>query len=167
MTSGKLLAGILTVILCVGASLCGCRQSAGTFLSLREAYESGYLTKEEIRSIAFHHNGGRAYNEDIMDEDYAPLPMSPAELSESVALQIREDVALSLRSAQQSPVPEASADDVCIAEYCGTYGDCVAVMTKNVYVMYTDAEWCDEVAGVSIYYSDGNSLKIWRNTLRA
>ena len=46
---------------------------SGTIYSLREAYENGLLTKEELMSIAYYHNGGRRFIEAIMCEDYTPF----------------------------------------------------------------------------------------------
>ena len=72
----KLSGGILLGMLCMLAGiLAGCApEASGDFYSLQEAYEAGYLTKEEIMSIAYYHNGGRVYNEEIMSEEYTPIP---------------------------------------------------------------------------------------------
>ena len=74
----KLSGGILLGMLCMLAGiLAGCApEASGDFYSLQEAYEAGYLTKEEIMSIAYYHNGGRVYNEEIMSEEYTPIPKS-------------------------------------------------------------------------------------------
>ena len=76
---------ILAVVLALGAlcmgMLSGCdngkdglETGEGTFYTLQKAYDEGYLTKEEIMSIAYYHNGGRVYNEEIMSEEYTPIP---------------------------------------------------------------------------------------------
>ena len=49
---------------------------SGTFYNLQEAYEGDMLTREELMSIAYYHNGGRQYNEEIMGEEYTPIPKS-------------------------------------------------------------------------------------------
>ena len=74
MKKSKLLAGMLGImLLCVGV-LSGCAKDEGAFYTLQGAYNAGYLTKEEIMSIAYYHNGGRLYNEEIMSEKYRPFP---------------------------------------------------------------------------------------------
>ena len=83
----KLSGGILLGMLCMLAGiLAGCApEASGDFYSLQEAYEAGYLTKEEIMSIAYYHNGSRVYNEEIMSEEYTPIPKTPQELSEETS----------------------------------------------------------------------------------
>ncbi len=146
----KLSGGILLGMLCMLAGiLAGCApEASGDFYSLQEAYEAGYLTKEEIMSIAYYHNGGRVYNEEIMSEEYTPIP------------KIRSTAAHGYN--ERFPDQNAAADDFSINKYCGTYGDCVVVMMTDIYSNYTDAEWFGEVAGVRFYYNNGNSLSIWK-----
>ena len=151
----KLSGGILLGMLCMLAGiLAGCApEASGDFYSLQEAYEAGYLTKEEIMSIAYYHNGGRVYNEEIMSEEYTPIPKRNVKKIRSTAAHGYNE---------RFPDQNAAADDFSINKYCGTYGDCVVVMMTDIYSNYTDAEWFGEVAGVRFYYNNGNSLSIWK-----
>lgn len=88
----KILAVVLALgALCMGV-LSGCdngkdglETGEGTFYTLQKAYDEGYLTKEEIMSIAYYHNGSRVHNEEIMSEEYTPIPKTPQELSEETS----------------------------------------------------------------------------------
>lgn len=136
-------------------------KSTGTFYTLREAFVNGWLTREDIMSIAYYHNGGRWHNEEIMSEDYEPAPKKPEVLSEFTELKIKSTGAKYCR--ENYDIAEAEADGITITQYCGTYGDCVAVMIRG-YLHYAQALWTDTVAGINIHYSDANSIKIWRET---
>lgn len=157
----KLLAGILGIILLCTGALSGCKMEIGTFYTLQEAYDTGYLTKEDVMSIAYYHNGGRVYNEDIMNEDYTPIPKAPQELSENVSYKIRETVALDLR---HSGIKNAEADGVNIVHYYGTYEDAVAVIVKHSYFGDNGDEAIDisdTIADVIFHYWTHNQIQIW------
>ena len=138
----KLSGGILLGMLCMLAGiLAGCApEASGDFYSLQEAYEAGYLTKEEIMSIAHSQNAAGAERGNVK--------------------KIRSTAAHGYN--ERFPDQNAAADDFSINKYCGTYGDCVVVMMTDIYSNYTDAEWFGEVAGVRFYYNNGNSLSIWK-----
>ena len=53
----------------------------GRFYTLKEAYNGGLISKADLMSIAYYHNGGRQYNEEIMGEDFVPAPKTPEKLS--------------------------------------------------------------------------------------
>ena len=57
--------------------------------------------------------------------------------------------------------PEATADDVMIQEYCGTYNDHVAVMINDVFTVHALATGSETVDGVTIHYSDSRRILIW------
>ncbi len=136
------------------------------FYSLQEAYEGGLIAFEDLINIAFYQNGGRAGNEEIMAIDFAPTPKIPTELSMTVKENIKEDKAYSLRN-QIRPngkplFPDATANDITIDRYYGTYNNCVALMLSNSYVNYPDAVWNEKIAGVLFHYADGRSIVIWK-----
>ena len=137
---------------------------SGTFYTLQEAYEGGLLTREELMSIAYYHNGGRQYNEEIMSEEYTPIPKEPAELSEETSLQIRNTAAWEYRESGHESLSEAVADDFTITEYCGTYGDCVVIMITDIGLTGKPgvADMAVTIEGLSFHYNSGNILKVWK-----
>ena len=63
--------------------------AVGSFYSLEEAYENGWLTRDDILSIAYYYNQGTEGNEELMGESYAPEPMVPETLDEERVNQIK------------------------------------------------------------------------------
>ena len=92
-------------------------EELGKFYSLQEAYDNGWLTREELLSIAYYYHG-RYGNEEIMDENYVPLPKTPETLDEEMDLEIRQAYA----KGNSNRVARLE-----IEAYCGTYGECIAV----------------------------------------
>ena len=149
-----------TIKIWVGIKLTEETESVGSIYTVQEAYNNGWLTQEDLLSIAYYHNGGRTDNEEIMSEGYLPAPKIPEVLSGITESKIKRATAEEYR--QKHIIKYAEAEGFTITEYCGTYGDCVAVMTTDIYSGFTDAVWTDTIGGVNIFYSDGNSIKIWR-----
>ena len=141
-------------------------ESAGTFYTVQEAYDNGWLTQEDVMSIAYYHNGGRTHNEEIMSENYEPTPKTPHVLSDETQLKIKNTAIKEFRVKFPNSIfaEDAKADDFTIKEYNGTYGDCIAIMTEDVYTGYWGVIVTQCVAGVNLYYYDSNEIKIWRDT---
>lgn len=136
--------------------------ASGSFYTLERAYEQGFLTYEEIMSIAYYHNKSKFGNEDVMSEDYVPLPKAPINLSAETELTIKNDAAFDYRMNRHGSAQQAKAEDFTIIEYDGTYGNCIAIMMTDIYTGYTGALVTQEIDGIKIYYGGGNMIKIWR-----
>ena len=136
-------------------------ETAGSFYTLQEAYDNGWLTQEDLMNIAYYNNGGRTDNEEIMSEDYQPAPQTPEVLSEKTELKIKSTAAKEYR---EDNIKDVVADGFTITRYYGTYGDCVAVMMTDNYTDHWDWEVVDCVAGVKLHYNNSNQIKIWRET---
>ena len=148
-------------LLVLPAVLAGCGpKTYGTFYTLQEAYDNGYLTREDLMSIAYYKNGGRRYNESIMPENYAPIPKDPEELSESTSLRICSTAAADWNA--EYPDDDATAEDFWIDYYYGTYGNCVAVMMRDNLSGTTGVVWIGIVADVSFSYNSGKEIRVWR-----
>ncbi|MCL2140420.1 MAG: hypothetical protein FWH42_01900 [Dehalococcoidia bacterium] len=121
----------------------------GKFYSLQKAYDDGLLSRQDLMNIASY-----------------PSSFGNAELALSVdtQLSIKEACAESLRNRTTSPITEATADDITIEYYFGTYNNCVAVIVSNAFTLYSDALWDDVIAGVVFHYYNGNSIIIWKQS---
>ena len=131
--------------------------NTGTFYSLQEAYDNGWLTQEDLMSIAYYHNDGRVYNEDIMPEDYVPQTKMPEVLSDETQLKIISAI---------YNVEDAETVDITITEYYGTYGDCIAVK-ESMHYRYGGGPCIDailSVSGIKFCISIRNPIIIWRET---
>ncbi len=136
----------------------------GKLYTLQTAYDSGWLTKDDLMSIAYYHNGGRDYNEDIMPEDYAPKPKDPKALSADspIGKSIRNIVWNDYMS--EDDREWFRFKDVGFAYY-GSYNGCVAVLTGVDGKGSPDAVFTEEVAGVVIFYSSlpyAGGIQVWK-----
>lgn len=133
--------------------------TSGTFYSVTQAYENEYLTLEQVKSIAYYYNGGTKYNEDIMGEDYAPLPKTPKELSAEAKTNIIESFYNSSRWDQYENF--FSKDDIGCGLYLGTYGGAIVVRIVVDGEGVDDSVFEEEIDGVIIFYTNGSRLSVW------
>ena len=81
----------ITIFFCAG---CGEKDkkkefaSYGQFYELKEVYEQGLISREQLLSVAYY--GAKSENEGLFDENYTPLPKTPEELSEKTVRKIKE-----------------------------------------------------------------------------
>lgn len=116
----------------------------GVFYTMEEAYEAGYLTREDLTNIAYYHN------------EWVPYPET---LDNSIAEAIKKTRAEDLRK----DVPEAKAEDIQIIKYYGEYNGNYAVMVDNPYGEYPAVivdEW-ETVGGVKFHYRGFNRIVVW------
>ncbi len=131
----------------------------GEFYTLQEAYDAGWLTQEDLKSIAYYHNGGREGNEEIMGEDYQPQLKTPEVIDKMTELSIKQTYCDNLRKQDN-----AKPSGVTIERYYGAYNGCYAVVLDSIYVVYpADVinEW-EIIGGVNINYYDYLSFRIWK-----
>ena len=94
----------------------------GELLKLQEAYDAGYLDRDDLISAAYYYNEGK-YNEEFMPEGYEPMPKEPERLDEETEMAIR----VAWLEAKEYEVTEEHIQNVGIRIYCGTYNDCIVV----------------------------------------
>jgi hypothetical protein len=135
----------------------------GDFFTLQEAYDLGYLTVQDLESIAYYCNGGLRWYEtdDILDPwksepitDYEPIAKNPEILGAETENKIKQTWIYYLNDNLTIP------SDVTI-DYYGTHNNCVAIWLTATHYGYTQAIWYSTVAGVTFCYNNGNSIKIW------
>jgi hypothetical protein len=97
----------------------------GTFYNLEEAYDLDLLSVEDLQSIAYYYRGSE-------DESFVPKTKNPETLSQETESKIKQ---LYLDDLKKS-VSEAIVEDIYIAEYYGSYGDCVVVKVWDNIVDY-------------------------------
>ncbi len=148
---GILFTAVLGLLL--GVPLAGCGyEPHGTFYSLQEAYDAGYITRADLEEIAERHNN-RPY---LLEE----------ELDAQIKQQILEDRAEWLRNLEEDAYPEAETSGVRIVYYYGVYqGDSYAVMLSNIYepaFPAVDEEQWDHIDSVDILYFNPRRIEIWK-----
>ena len=96
-------------------------EKKGTFYTLQEAYDNGWLNQEQLLSIAYYHQGTEG-NEELMGENYTPIPKTPDMLSEELELEIKQKY-----YEQESCEERSISMDKVKSIYYGVYNDCVCV----------------------------------------
>lgn len=72
----------------------GTQNEQGEFYSLQQAYDSHFISLEDLKNIAYYRNGGTQYNEEIM-ADFTPA--EKVALSEETQTAIKQSRAKALR----------------------------------------------------------------------
>lgn len=130
----------------------------GTVFTLQEAYDDKLITKEELISIAYRYDG-RNGNEEIMEEDYEPLPQTLPEPDDLTQLKIRCAMAKDLRDKSRD-IKEVGGFH--IVGFYGTYNGCVAFMGYDDYTSIGTAETTETIDGVKFVYPT-HKIKIWKD----
>lgn len=148
------------IVMCIGI-FAGCGpKKRGEFISLQEAYEQELLTIDDLKSIAYYQNNGSD------DDNFVPVPKKPEKLSSTIESLIKETKAFDLRNEsglnQESSQKEATAEQVSIRKYLGTYGGYVAVMIDDAYTSNLDWIWEQSIGGVNFRYMDSNTIVLWK-----
>ena len=102
----------------------------GVIISLSEAYENGYLTEEDLLSVAYYNQRTR-YNEELMGEDYSPKPKNPETLNEKNEEKIV--------NALKEYVKKEYSEHITVVNYFGKYDD-------SIIIEYSDAR---QVIGIA------------------
>jgi len=99
-------------------------ENKGHFYSLKEAYDKGLLTQDELKSLAYYYNDGSD------DEDFVPKLKVPEILSNDTEKRIKETY---LSDKVKKDYPNATISGIRIIEYYGVYNDCIAVFVVDEY----------------------------------
>ena len=130
----------------------GCSGSDGKFYTLQEAYVNGWLSVEELQSIAYYYQGND-------DKTFVPIALNPKKLSAETENSIKKT---RLEEIKQD-YPFADIGGIYIEKYFGTYGDCVAVCVKDNYRKIDVLVMPEtEIGGVVFYDLTMPGLMIWR-----
>lgn len=190
-----LLCSVITLCLLLGLSACGKSVDEdrsgneppdsyinGAFYTLQEAYDNGFLSSDDLLSIAYYHhsqsrypNNGVAFNVGLMGENYVPAEKSPSELRAEQNCAIRQTLINNLKKFSSSN--SFALDDIVICAYYGTYNEGIAV--RLLYkdggdIILQDVMYEDTVANIKFVYSEyteffrtvdynfNNTILIWK-----
>ncbi len=131
----------------------------GEFYTLQEAYDAGWLTQEDLKSIAYYHNGGTEGNEEIMGEDYQPQPKTPEVIDKMTELSIKQAYINCYKLGGYG-----KPSGVTVKNYFGSYNGCYAVVTESIYVNFPAVpvnKW-ETIGGVKIHYMRHLEIDIWK-----
>lgn len=149
------------ICLCVVCflSLCtlgGCRKYPqgellqGRFYTLQEAYDYGGLTQADLQTIAYYHNNGIPY---------------PDNLSEDITKSIKKAWAQKLRDDNADSTEEITEELVVISKYYGTYNNCAIIILERWGAMYPAiyAPYSIDIGDVSFNYNYARpQIVVWK-----
>ena len=67
------------------------KRPMGKLYTLQEAFKQGFITENDLKSIAYYNNGGRKNNEDKIAEDFAPQPLNPETIPADIQKYVKSD----------------------------------------------------------------------------
>ena len=160
----QIFACLAEIVLPMSAGLCtGCSpeqrysKSVGSFYSLDEAYENGWLTQNDLKNIAYYYHT-RHGETDHVDETFIPNPKTPENLSEDTQNKIKrtylDEVAM---------VPDGVFERIEISQYFGTYNECVVIGIKSDYIVYEPILYPVHIIGEVFFYDYiPTAIDVWR-----
>lgn len=108
--------------------LCSCNSNKksfdGSFFSLDEAYELGYINNDDLSSIAYYFNSDKY-------PDIVPKEKNPSSLSK-----YEEYIIKYLYLKNERVNHGYQIEDINIRKYYGTYNGCVVINIKNKRIFY-------------------------------
>lgn len=146
---------VLIALIAFAAVLGGCAKDGtpsdagdgAVFYTLQKSYDLGYLSQNDLKSIAYYVNNGKSFSV-LTDGD--------------IVQTIKESVAKSLRERKIEPVAEAKAEDITIVEYYGKYSDGYAVRVRNSYDIFpTDIpDIRIQIGGVEFHFTSYDTFGV-------
>lgn len=137
--------------------------SNGTIYSLEYAYEQGFLSAEDIKSIGYYHHDGRLYveGEGFKETDYQPIAKTPNEIDLKTQEKIKQTCVDYIYSAG---VPFAKKENVVIGNYYGIYNGYVAMMIRfNIELAIIGPGGIAMIADTVFYYVDNTKrIMLWK-----
>ncbi|MCL2797771.1 MAG: hypothetical protein FWD58_06930, partial [Firmicutes bacterium] len=130
--------------------------------------DNGWLTQEDLRSIAYYHHDGKkivfddsnfCYEWLDEEESYIPIPKIPECLDTETEKQIKQTRVNELR--ERSNVKKAKVDGISIVHYYGTYSGSVALKTRDKYTLFSQGVTVIVIA--SIVFSFTEPIRIWKD----
>lgn len=152
--SKKVVCVVLAVLLMLALSIavtgCGEKENEppkGELLGLKEAYDRGLLTEDDLQEIANYHNDAIAYPESIPDD---------------IAGLIKETYLYQLRN--ENGAEDATVGDIDIKKYYGEYDGAYVVIIDDDFVFDpADVPYrTEEIAGEEFEYVGYDVIEVWR-----
>ena len=127
---------------------------AAGFYSLDIAYDNGWISRTDLRSLAYYHNQIMKYE----DKYFVPIPKDPEVLDEETENRFR----LAYRDALVLwDRYEVDPDRIHIEKYYGTYSGCIAIsITVDYICAYLITKWRYYIGGVTFCEYSGQ-IRIW------
>ena len=146
----------LTTLGCLGLSGCKKRQTIGKFYTLQEAFDQGFLTENDLKSIAYYNNGGRENNEDKIEENFVPQPLNPKTIPADIQKSIKSDyIYYNEKLDNKTKDSEVKIDD-----YYGEYNNCYVAILHGPFAYFAVVNEFS-VNGYNYSYTQSEFM-VWR-----
>lgn len=146
----------LTTLGCLGLSGYKKRQAIGKFYTLQEAFDQGFLTENDLKSIAYYNNGGRKNNEDKIEEDFVPQPLNPKTIPADIQKSIKSDyIYYNEKLDNKTKDSEVKIDD-----YYGEYNNCYVAILHGPFAYFAVVNEFS-VNGYNYSYTQSEFM-VWR-----
>ncbi len=131
----KLVVLVLVIVLLISSMsilLTSCNEGEqeskdyGTFYTLQEAYDLGYIDMQDLKSIAFYVSGSYDGTSESLGEDFVPTPMNPEELSDKQWAELEEAYVEKLKT-EFPDIPQSQLGLNNRFRYLGTYNNHIVV----------------------------------------
>ena len=151
------------VMLIMAFTLAGCGNRAGKFYFLQEAYDAGYITREDLLDIAYYADLGNIRDEDMEPIEHTPRPKTPEVLDEKTEKQILKTKGYYIvgRDRDGAKVKKRRIRKM-IMLYLGTYNDYVAAFIQDTDGGGLCGGYSYVVSGISFSRSDYGDVVIWK-----
>ena len=147
--------GAAVMLLAGTAFFSACAEKpTGEIMGLKEAYEAGWLTHEDLKSIAYYYNSKTDAVKD--NGDFIPVPKNPESLNNETLTAIRKAYREQYFEDKSTPL-----DTITVTDYCGTYNGGV-VATVSTYCIAYDIIIHDEYKIDGVIFYNYYSLSVWR-----
>ena len=134
-------------------------KNEGEIYTLAEAYDSGLLSEDELKSILYYYCG---YKESL---DYNPIPKQPEFLSDVYEKKIKISYLYMLHdkfeNSGKKVYDNSRLQEIHIEYYYGIYDNTIAIRIFDDYCGYADVLIPTEVGGIQFTYS-GPEILIWK-----
>ena len=160
---------IMILGLVVGLAGCGKKDKPETegFYELTEAYKNTWLSRDDLKNIAYHLRG-KVTDKNDKTIEHNPAPKNPESLSTDVENKIKEayfNVFIEPKVSTHSHPEEFDAKRI-VAQYCGKYNGFIAVKMRQGYWDYPTVEGRDEAQIVgniffTRYHGPEDLLYLW------
>lgn len=126
-------------------------QQEGEFYTLKQGYDKGLITMEELQTIAYYHSNGYDCS------NITPIPKDPEILDEETLLKLKNDGLILLLDQKdkdgKQKYPCATINDISVIGYYGTYNGVIAVKIKDDFIGFAGVVQSTVIAGVEFTYS--------------
>lgn len=172
---GVLLAAITAIALCLGFAGCGKGNAeadkrgagfgteeppkeeepteVGQFKNLKEAYEAGWITKEDLKSIAYYYN---EFQGKVTEGEFLPVPKNPSSLDKSTVDKMKRAY-----REQNFKDKNQSLEVICVGMYYGTYHGSVVLDIGTGCMAYDLLIQEEYVIGEAVFYNY-SIINVWR-----